>query len=154
MVNVTWFEARGYAKWAGKRLPTEAEWEKAAKGSVNRIFPWGNTFEPTYCNTRETGLNGTAAVGKYPGGISPYGCLDMAGNVFEWTEDWYLPYAGSEDNSPLFGETYKVIRGGSWDKSSRMARCANRMVSKPERFAQNIGFRCARTPEDLQKSEN
>ncbi|MHC4182267.1 MAG: formylglycine-generating enzyme family protein [Planctomycetota bacterium] len=88
-VNVSWYEAEAFAKWAGKRLPTEAEWEKAARGTDGRIYPWGNTFEKTNLNCSEVKNEKPTPVTKYPQGQSAYGCFDMAGNVWEWTADWY-----------------------------------------------------------------
>lgn len=89
VVNVTWFEAEAFAKYAGKRLPTEAEWEKAARGTGGRIYPWGDEFDQTKLNCAEAKIEKTTPVTKYPQGLSEYGCFDMAGNVWEWTADWY-----------------------------------------------------------------
>ncbi len=89
VVNVSWYEAEAFAKYAGKRLPTEAEWEKAARGTDGRAFPWGNEFDQTKLNCAESKIEKPTPVTKYSQGISLYGCFDMAGNVWEWTADWY-----------------------------------------------------------------
>jgi formylglycine-generating enzyme required for sulfatase activity len=104
VVGVSYFEAEAYAKWAGKRLPTEREWEKAARGEDGRIYPWGEEFDKNRCNSDESGIGHTTPVTQYPKGVSPYGCYDMAGNVWEWCADWY----GKEKNGR------RVLRGGSW----------------------------------------
>jgi formylglycine-generating enzyme required for sulfatase activity len=88
-VNISWHEAEAFAKWSGKRLPIEAEWEKAARGTDGRIYPWGNEFDKTRLNCAEAKIKKTTPVTKYPQGRSFYGCFDMAGNVWEWTADWY-----------------------------------------------------------------
>jgi len=149
MVNVTWNEARAYAVWAGVSLPTEAQWEKAARGTDGRIYPWGSAWSATKCNTSEKALRKTMPVGSYPAGAGPYGAQDMAGNVGEWCADWYGEYPKTtmarNPVGPATGK-WRVLRGGSWRYLSDGARCASRDYGSVGFYWVNAGFRCAAVP--------
>lgn len=151
VVLVTWYGADAYCTWAGRKLPTEAQWEKAARGTDQFIYPWGNNpIECSLANYNDC-AGSTTRVGSYIKGASPYGVLDMAGNVWEWVGDWhsYNYYAASPEANPLGPETgqYRVRRGGAWGGSGEVARSSNRGDDKtPEDFSDNMGFRCASVP--------
>ena len=162
VVGVTWFEAEAYCRWAGGRLPTEAEWEKAARWDEKkrnaRIWPWGDTWDPEKCNNPEDRnpagggyrVNQSAPVGSYPAGASPYGCMDMVGNAWEWVADRSKSHPGNPQPFD-HGDAYRLVKGGCWDDGPSVIRCSARIWYLPPGSSGSgpgdcdyIGFRVAR----------
>ena len=154
VVGVSWHDAINFLEWLGAlegvayRLPSEAEWEKAARGTNALEYPWGDIWDASRANTSESGNKRLMPVGSYPSGVSPYGCYDMAGNAYDWCFDWFHAetYKYSPAENPLGASEgrRKVIRGGSWiARGEFAARCANRAAYEPIRGLHSVGIRIA-----------
>ena len=143
--NVTLSDAKAYAEWAGKKIPTEEQWEKAARGVDGRLYPWGDVFDPSLSRHMKPEDAGAVGTGSFPPGASPYGSLDMIGNVMEWTDSWFKAYEGNDLQNSRYGEKMRVLRGGAWyriELAPIPSRAASRYPAEPDVQKISRGFRC------------
>lgn len=164
VTEVTWYDAEAYCQWAGKRLPTDQEWEKAARSTDGRMFPWGNEFDSNKANTPQRWVKlkregDTMPVGSFADGVSPYGLYDMSGNVWEWTASWYTAYPGNTHPTENYGEQYKTLKGGSWwdcsfYKCGISAPVFNRSFFLRGTHNKSFGFRCAKNAAAADEKRN
>ena len=143
VVKMTYADANAFCAWAGKRLPTEEEWEKAARGTDQRAFPWGDLWDVGKANIKQSGIRGTVAVGSYPTGASPFGVEDLSGNVSEWTSSPFVGYPGSTYRDAQYRQEARVTRGGGWFDDQKQIRTSARNGAVQSTANDDLGFRCA-----------
>jgi formylglycine-generating enzyme required for sulfatase activity len=141
VTNISYYDAAAFARWKGKRLPKEDEWEKAARGIDGRKYPWGNAWLPNANIYSFSGKSELKPVGSFKNGTSPYGCFDMSGSVWEWTDTWYKLVSESENKLNI---KYKIVKGGSWLKASSLARCSVREALPTNDGYGDVGIRCVK----------
>ncbi|HCK11138.1 MAG: hypothetical protein CME21_05650 [Gemmatimonadetes bacterium] len=150
VTNISWPDAKAYCDWVGKCLPTEAQWEKAARGTIGQTYCWGDAFRKDNTNSSND-YGGTTPIDQFPGGVSPYGVNDMCGNVMEWCEDWYYDeyYKTAPRDNPEGppGGQYRTVRGGFYAGNKADVRCSARHWAPEANMQDHIGFRCAKSPE-------
>jgi len=154
VTDVSWIDATAYARWAGKRLPTEVEWEYAARGPRGFLYPWGNRFDTQRINCHESGRKRPMPVETCPGDFSPFGLYDLAGNVSEWTSSTYQPYPGNIHPESDYDIQHRVVRGGAFSVGKSFCRTVFRAHLPADYRAMDLGFRCAISQDDLNVQRN